>query len=139
MRSLNIGLYKSQDTPYPEFISEYIFDIDSVNKESLETYGSELSTQAFMFATELKSKMLGALRLNIYVPEKSEIMLVTILRAIYCTAYLEVNIYHYIKPEYGFSDNDSNRWVSQNFQLVPEIDRDKMIVRPHSMNEAYYS
>lgn len=138
MRSLNIGLYKSKDTPYPDFISEYIFDIDSVNKESLEAYGSELSTQAFMFVAELRGKMLGALRLNIYVPENSEIMLVTILRAIYCTAYLEINIYHYIKPEYGFNNSDSNKWVSQNFQLVPEIDRDKMIVKPHSMNEAYY-
>lgn len=128
MRSLNIGLYSSENTSYPECIHEYIFEMRSF--DSFEEYDSDITTQAIEFKCSLSMRVLGAIRLNIYIPDNSGTILVKLLSVLYCTPFLEINIYHY--------DKDSNIWISQNFQFVQEIDWDTMVSKPHTVNDAYY-
>lgn len=128
MRQLNIGLYSSENTSYPECIHEYIFKIRHFN--SFEEYDSDITNQAMEFKHSLRGRVLGAIRLNVYIPNNSEIALVKLLSILYCMPFLEINIYHYSK-------ND-DKWISQNFQYVLEIDWNTMVSKPHTVNDAYY-
>lgn len=125
---MNIGLYSSENTPYPECVNEYIFKIR--NFDSFEEYDSDITTQAMEFKHGLRGRVLGALRLNVYIPDNSEIALVRLLSTLYCMSFLEINIYHYNK--------NNGIWVSQNFQYVLEIDWNTMVSKPHTVNDAYY-
>lgn len=128
MRTMNIGICSTSEVPYPDFISEYIFDMNS-DIESNGSFEDILDLQASLFVWNLRNNVLGAIRINIYTPVNAGVMLVSLLRAIYCTLF-EVNIYHYNK--------DSDIWIPQNFQYVPEKNKDTLEVRPHTICDAYY-
>lgn len=125
---MNIGICSTSEVPYPDFITEYIFDMNSVI-DSDESFEDVLDLQASLFVWNLKNNVLGAIRINIYTPVNAGAMLVSLLRAIYCMPF-EINIYHY--------DKDNNIWIPQNFQYVPEKDKDTLEVRPHTICDAYY-
>lgn len=138
MRDLDVLLVKCQEESIISIIPQYV----DTNKYIFENYepcinGNFEKTDliASRFIMDLHNKRIGGLRLNIYISNHNIYdidMLISVLKAVYCLPYLEVNIFRY--------DANKNIWYIHNFQMILEMWKDdKRHCEPRTYNEAYYS
>lgn len=137
MRDLDILLVKCQDESflsiYPQYVdtSNYIFeDYETCIEGNL----ARADLIASRYIMDLHNKKLGGLRLNIYVSNHiyDLDMIISVLKAVYCLPYLEVNIFRY--------NANKKIWQVHNFQMVLEMWKNSSKhCEPRTYNEAYYT